>query len=272
MSAEHLTEEQRYFYEANGYLVVPDALRAADLAALRAAAAAAEARWRAETTLPGVRRHDLEQVLGILEYGEEFLAALESPRILPLVRDLLGPDLMLLDHDLFLTPPGTTVRRGWHYDESFPGIYHPRSQLILKVFYVLEDIPPDGGATLILPGSHRFPPHLEPANPEVPEDLPGAVAMALPAGAAYLMAGRAHHSAGSNRSASYRKLLIYTYGHKWMRVWDNYEASAAVRARAVAPMTRQLLGLTDPYGPNAPLPVAAPADAAPADGLPSAID
>jgi ectoine hydroxylase len=247
-----LTDEQRYFFEAQGYLVVRDALSPADLARVRAAADAAEARWRADAALPGVRRHDLEQVLGILEYDPVFCEMLENPRILPLVRDLLGPDVMMLDHDYFLTPPGTTVRHGWHYDESFPGVYHPLSRLLLKVFYVLQDIPPDGGATLILPGSHRFPPGLRPANPEVPEDLPAAVGMALPAGAAYLMSGRAHHSAGSNASASSRKLLIYTYGHKWMRIWDKYEPSAALAERAAAPMARQLLGLTDPYGPNAP--------------------
>jgi ectoine hydroxylase len=247
-----LGDEQRYFFEANGYLVVREALDPAALAAVRAAAAGAEARWRADPSLPGVRRHDLEQVLGIVEYDPVFLHALENPRVLPLVAGLLGPDVRLVDHDLFLTPPGTTVRHGWHYDESFPGIYHPRSLLLLKVFYVLEDIPPDGGATLILPGSHRFPPHLKPANPEVPEDLRGAVAMDLPAGSAYLMSGRAHHSAGSNASALHRRLLIYTYGHKWMRIWDQYEPSAALAARAEGAMARQLLGLTDPYGPNAP--------------------
>jgi ectoine hydroxylase len=250
--AATLTDEQRYFFEAQGYLVVRDALGPADLERVRAAAGAAEARWRADPSLPGVRRHDLEQVLGILEYEPVFLEMLENPRVLPLVRGLHGPDLMVLDHDLFLTPPGTTVRHGWHYDESFPGVYHPRSQLILKVFYVLQDIPPDGGATLILPGSHRFPPDVKPGNPEVPENLPGAVAMAMPAGSAYLMSGRAHHSAGSNASALQRRLLIYTYGHKWMRIWDQYEPSADLAARAEGAMGRQLLGLTDPYGPNAP--------------------
>jgi ectoine hydroxylase len=254
-AAEHITEGQRYFFEANGYLVVPDALDPALLARVRAAADAAEARWRADASLPGVRRHDLEQVLGILEYDPVFLEVLEHPRIFPLVRELLGPDVMMLDHDYFLSPPGATVRRAWHYDEHFPGVYHPRSRLLVKVFYVLQDIPANGGATLILPGSHVFPPGLPLGNTEAPEDLPGAVAMTLPAGAAYLMAGRAYHSAGNNYSSIYRKLLILTYGHKWMRIWDTYEPSPALLARAASPMIRQLLGLADPYGACAPLAV-----------------
>lgn len=268
----HISLGQRYFFEANGYLVVRDALDPALLARVRAAADAAEARWRADASLPGVRRHDLEQVLGILEYDPVFLEVLEHPRIFPLVRELLGPEVMMLDHDYFLSPPGATVRRAWHYDEKFPGVYHPRSRLLVKVFYVLQDIPDDGGATLILPGSHVFPPGLPLGNTEAPEDLPGAVAMTLPAGSAYLMAGRAYHSAGNNHSAIYRRLLILTYGHKWMRIWDSYEPSAALLARAAAPMTRQLLGSTDPYGANAPLAAAAADDeAAPPAAAPAGV-
>jgi ectoine hydroxylase-related dioxygenase (phytanoyl-CoA dioxygenase family) len=122
---------------------------------------------------------------------------------------------------------------------------------MVKVFYVLEDIPDDGGATLVLPGSHHFERGAPLPNPEVPEELPGAVAMALPAGSAYLTACRTYHSAGTNRSPRYRHLLIYTYGHKWMRMWDEYRPGPALAAAAATPLRRQLLGLTDPYGPAA---------------------
>lgn len=246
-----LTDAQRLFFEANGYLVVHDALDADELGAVRRAADAAEARWRADPGLPGVRRHDLEQVLGIMEYDPLLFDLLEHPRVFPMVKELLGADVMMLDHDYFISPPGAEIPHGWHFDLNLPGIYHPRSRLMVKVFYVLEDIPPDGGATLVLPGSHVFPPELELANPETPEDLPGAVKMDLPAGSAYLFAGRVYHSAGNNRSAVHRRLLIFNYGHKWMRIWQSYEPSPQLAERAATPMRRQLLGLTDPYGPTA---------------------
>jgi ectoine hydroxylase-related dioxygenase (phytanoyl-CoA dioxygenase family) len=244
-----LTAAQRLFFEAQGYLVVPDVLTGDELARVRRAAGEAERRWRADPSLPGVRRHDLEQVLGIMEYDPVLFELLEQPRIFPLVRELLGPDLMMLDHDYFMTPPGAEIPWGWHHDFDLPGVFHSRSRLMVKVFYVLEDVPDDGGATLVLPGSHRFPPGLDPGNAELPEELPGAVKMALPAGSAYLITARTYHSAGTNRSDRYRHLLIYTYGHKWMRMWDEYRPSAALAARATTPMRRQLLGLTDPYGP-----------------------
>lgn len=249
-----LTEAQRFFFEANGYLIVEGALTPEELATVRRAADEAEARWRADESLPGVRRPDLEQVLGIMEYDPALAGLLVHRRVFPIVRELLGPDVMMLDHDYFISPPGATVSWAWHVDLDLPGIYHSRSRLMMKAFYVLEDVPADGGATLVLPGSHRFPPDLEPPNSEVPEDLPGAVKMDLPAGSAYLFTGRTLHSAGNNLSDVTRRLLIYNYGHKWMRIWQTYEPSEALVASfATTPMRRQLLGLTDPYGlENAP--------------------
>lgn len=255
---EALSPEQALSFEANGYLVVENALTPHELRRLRAAADDAEAIWRADAERPGFRRHDLEQVLGILEYDPIFLDTLVHPRIFPMVRQLLGPDVMMLDHDYFITPLGAKIPFGWHVDLDLPNIYHSRSRLMVKVFYVLEDIPPHGGGTLVLPGSHRFPPGFELPNAEVPEDLPGAVQMALSAGSAYIFTGRTYHSAGNNTSDVVRRLLIYNYGHKWMRIWQSYEPSKALMGRAGTPMLRQLLGMTDPYGmDNAPWPAEA---------------
>ncbi len=246
-----ITPEQRSFFEENGYLIVPDALTPDELAAARRAASAAEVRWRADPSLPGVRRPDLEQVLGIMEYHPALADLLDHPRLFPMVRELLGPDVMMLDHDYFMTPPGAEIPFGWHFDFDMPAVDHPRSLLMVKVFYVLEDIPADGGATLVLPRSHRTPLHAEMPNAEVPEDLPGAVKVALPAGSAYMITGRTYHSAGNNRADRYRHLLIYTYGHKWMRMWDEYRPSAKLAGWAKTELRRQLLGLTDPYKPDA---------------------
>src|SRR3954468_1823384 len=249
MTPSTLTEEQRLFFTTQGYLVIPGALSAGELAALRREADDAEARGRADLSLAVVRRSNLEQVLGIMEHGPALFELLEHPRTFPLVRALLGPDVMMLDHDYFITPPGAAIPQGWHFDFDLPGVDHPRSRLMVKVFYVLADIPQDGGATLVLPGSHLTPGGTALANSEVPEDLPGAVAMTLPAGSAYLINDRTYHSAGNNRSGLHRRLLIYTYGHKWMRMWDEYRPSPELAARAATPRRRQLLGLTDPYGP-----------------------
>jgi len=246
-----LTESEKYFFECNGYLVLRNLLNPDLLKELRAACDEAEARWQSNPEAPGVRRPDLDQVMAILEYDPTFVKMLTYPAIFQRARDLLGPDIRLLDHDYFVSPTGAMINKGWHYDEGFPSIYHPRSRLMVKVFYVLEDIPHDGGGTVFLPGSHCFSPDLKLPNTEIPEDMPNAIRMDLPAGSAYLMHGRLYHSVGNNLSNLRRKLLIYTYGHKWMRVWGGYEPSDSLISQATTPMLRQLMGLTDPYGPNA---------------------
>jgi hypothetical protein len=49
-------------------------------------------------------------------------------------------------------------------------------------------------------------------------------------------------------------MLLFNYGHKWMRIWKGHEPSAGLAARAAPAMRRQLLGLTPPYrGPDAEL-------------------
>jgi ectoine hydroxylase-related dioxygenase (phytanoyl-CoA dioxygenase family) len=246
-----LTEAQLFFFECNGYLVVHDALSPERLREVREACDEAEAIWRSDVERPGVRRWDLDQIIAIMEYGPIFVEMLLHQPIFGIVYELLGPDIRVLDHDYFVTPAGATIHKGWHYDEGFPGVYHPLSRLMIKVFYVLQDIPPDGGATVMLPGSHRFRHDWKLPNTEVPEEMPNAVKMDLPAGSAYLMAGRTFHCVGNNLSNLQRKLLIYTYGHKWMRIWDGYEPSEWLVAQATTPMLRQLIGLSDPYGPNA---------------------
>ena len=85
-----LTEEQRLFAEANGYLVVPGALDGDEFTRLQAAAERAESEWRGDSARPGWRRENIEQVQSIIEYGDEFLELAAHPRIFPVVRDPAG--------------------------------------------------------------------------------------------------------------------------------------------------------------------------------------
>jgi ectoine hydroxylase-related dioxygenase (phytanoyl-CoA dioxygenase family) len=245
-----MTDAQRFFFEANGYLVIPDALSAAELAAARAAADRAEAAWRADPGRAGLRRPNLEQVQAPIEYDDLFLDLMEHPRVFPLVREILGEDVQMIDNDYFLSPPRTESHTGWHHDVGMHGVYHPFSILMVKVFWLLSDVDPDGGATAVLPGSHRFPPGTPLPKPADPREMPGHVRMAYPAGTAWLFNGRVYHSALPNESDRARRVLIYNYGHFWMKQWQGYEPSERLGREAATPVRRQLLGIGDAYGQN----------------------
>jgi phytanoyl-CoA hydroxylase len=243
-----MTDEQRIFFETNGYLVIPNALDAAELARLRAAADRAEAVWRADPSRLGQRKPNLEQVQAPIEYDDVFLDLLAHPKVFPIVREMLGDDVSMIDNDYFISPPRTGTHAHWHHDVGMAGVYHPRSVLMVKVFYLLTDVSPEGGGTAILPGSHRFPLDFRLPKVENPADMPGHKKMAYPAGTAWMFNGRMFHAALNNDSDQPRRILIYNYGHFWMKIWQGYEPSEALKAKATTPVMRQLLGIGDAYG------------------------
>ena len=242
-----LTDEQRLFYEANGYLVIPNALSAARLERVREAADRAEAAWQADLSRPGARNENLRQIQAPIEYDEQLLDLLDYPGTFPLIREILGNDISMIDNDYFISPPHTRTHAHWHHDVGMPGVYHPRSAIMVKLFFLLEDVTEDGGCTLFLPGSHRFP--LDFALPTVdePTDMPGHAKMAFPAGTAYFFNGRCYHAATANRSDRARRVLIFNYGHHWMRIWPGYEPSEAIKSTASTAVRRQLLGMGPAY-------------------------
>lgn len=248
MSVKAMSDEQRLFFEANGYLVLPNALSSERLAQVRAAADRAEAVWRADPTRLGVRGPNLEQVQAPIEYDPVLCDLLVHPEIFPIVRELLGDDVSMIDNDLFITPPHRPTHAGWHHDVGLGGVYHPRSTLMVKVFYLLTDVPEGGGGTALIPGSHRFPNDFELPKVDSPDRMPGYVQMAHPAGTAFLFNGRVYHAALNNTSNVTRRVLIYNYGHFWMKVWGGYEPSEGLKARAKTRVMRQLLGIGDAYG------------------------
>ena len=70
------------------------------------------------------------------------------------------------------------------------------------------------------------------------------------AGTAYLFNGRTYHAAVNNNSDTPRRVLIYNYGHFWMKMWQGYEPSKRLVDAAIAsgdPVRKQLLGIGDAY-------------------------
>jgi len=242
-----LTDAQRLFFEANGYLVIPGALSPAELLKVRAAADGAEALWRAEPARLGARNENLQQVQAPIEYDDRLFDLLECQTTFTLIREALGNDISMIDNDYFISPPHANSHAGWHHDVGMPGVYHPRSVMMVKLFFLLDDVTEDGGCTLFLPGSHRFPLDFQLPHVTEPTDMPGHAKMAFPAGTAYFFNGRCYHAATSNRSDRPRRVLIYNYGHHWMRIWSGYEPSEALIAKAKTPVRRQLLGLGPAY-------------------------
>jgi hypothetical protein len=249
-----LTDAQRIQWEANGFLTLPEALTRDELTKVQAAAERAEATWRSDPTRLGARGIALEQVQAPIEYDPVLRDLLWHPRTFPVIRALVGEDVMMIDNDLFITPPRTPhTHADWHHDVGMAGVYHPKSTLMVKIFFLLTDVDEASGGTAMIPGSHRFEDEFTFPRVEDPKQMPGAVQMTGQAGDAYLFNGRVYHCAVNNEAERPRKVLIYNYGHFWMKMWPGYEPSPALRAWAESegnPIARQLLGLGEAYTQN----------------------
>lgn len=243
-----MTDEQRLFFETNGYLVIPQALSPEELTTVRGAADRAEALWRADPARLGARGANLEQVQAPIEYDPILRDLLVHPKVFPIAWELLGDDISMIDNDYFITPPQSRSHAHWHHDVGQAGVYHPRSTLMVKAFYLLSDVPEGGGGTAVIPGSHRFPHDFALPRVENPDEMPGHVSLAYPAGTAYLFNGRIYHAALNNRTDFPRRALIYNYGHFWMKVWTGYAPTEQTLAQAQTRIMRQLLGIGDAYG------------------------
>jgi hypothetical protein len=251
-----MTDSQRVLFESNGFLTIPDALSADELARVTAAAARAEARWREDGSLPGARSETLEQVQAPIEYEDDLLELLWHPKVFPLVREIIGDDVQMIDNDYFITPPNTPrTHAGWHHDVGMRGVYHPLSVMMVKVFFLLTDVDANSGGTAMIPGSHRFPEGFDFPEVEEPKQMPGMVQMTGLAGTAYLFNGRVYHCAVNNESDRPRRVLIYNYGHFWMKQWEGYEPSPKLLDYAYQsgnPVIMQLLGIGGAYTTSLP--------------------
>ena len=133
--------------------------------------------------------------------------------ILDPVRDLLGPDLRLHTSKLNMKSAGFGAAVEWHQDWAF---YPHTNDDILAVGVMLDDMTPDNGALLAIPGSHRgplFDHHDEQgfrgAIRASQIDAGRAVSLCAPAGSISLHHVRLVHGSDLNRSGLDRRLLLY---------------------------------------------------------------
>lgn len=74
-----------------------------------------------------------------------------EPRILDLVEDLLGPDLVCTMTHYFAKMPGDVKQVCWHQDASYWPLTPSK---VVTVWLAIDDVDDDNGPMLFIPGSH----------------------------------------------------------------------------------------------------------------------
>lgn len=219
-----LSQDQRAFYEENGYLLVEDAVTPEQLARLQAITHALIDRSRDLTESDDV--YDLDEGHSAanprltrikLPHKQDpyYWDLIRDSRMTEVLNDLLGPDVLLQTSKLNTKAPGGGAAVEFHQDWAF---YPHSNDSMLAIGLMLEDVTEDNGPLNIIPGSHKGPilSHMNDGvfcgaiNPDDP-DFHGnrAVSLTGKAGSMSVHHVRMIHGSAPNISDRARMILFY---------------------------------------------------------------
>jgi len=237
------TPDERLHWQKQGYLLLPGALAAREVAEILGAVDG----LLAEEEAAALRPQGGTGQAGKLDRAVERTAALDGlldhPAVFGKIVAFLGPYLQVLGSEIFVRRPGpgTEPLLAWHTDggPALAGFSTVPEGPVLQLkaqFFLTDTAEPDGGNFLFVPGSHRrrFP-QKSPTSPR------GAVQLLARPGDVLLFPWSLWHAVAPNRSGRVRKSVTLRYGPLWARPYDYERLPAAVLER-LSPRRRRLFG------------------------------
>lgn len=154
----------------------------------------------------------------------------EHPRILCLLDRLLLPNYLISMFQAIELHPGQKAQV-LHHDDAFYPIPRPRPAISAASILAVDDFTETNGATVILPGSHRW-------GDERPADH-APVPVVMPAGSAIVFLGTLWHGGGANRSEGTRLAVTCQYCEPWARTLENMSLAVPREVAASCSETMQ---------------------------------
>jgi ectoine hydroxylase-related dioxygenase (phytanoyl-CoA dioxygenase family) len=229
---------QKRLFAARGYFVIPDFLKARELARLRAALATVLRRARrlrrSNRKFLIVQSPDgafhVSRVRHPIAQHRWFYDLALHPRILDVVENLIGPNIQLHQSRLVLKPRTPRAWFDWHQD--FPAFPHTNFDLLIVTVY-LDDSTPDNGCLMVIPGSHRLGPLLhrftfdgaprtQVADRRLVADRSRWVKIPVRAGGILVHHANLLHSSKANRTDRPRSAVLL-----WYRAADNVQVGGS---------------------------------------------
>lgn len=177
------------------------------------------------------------RIYSVIEKTLALNPLVENPLILALLDRLLLPNYLLSQLQAINVLPGE-VRQPLHHDDGFYPIPRPRPPIRAAVIWEIDDFTQDNGATLLIPGSHRWA-DVQSAEIDTSQLIPAVMS----SGSAVFFLGTLWHCAGPNRSDAPRMAATAQYCEPWARQQENYSlAISRERARLCGETVPGLLG------------------------------
>ncbi|KAF2108918.1 phytanoyl-CoA dioxygenase family protein [Lophiotrema nucula] len=229
---------------AEGWCVVPDVLskERAGKVLERLWAAAEESRKRGnDTYLPRLDPNENNvRVFYLMELDEVFRDLIAHPTAVSMVQSLLGEQFLISNFTANIARPGSGSM-GLHSDLSLQCPDPWMKPWGLNVIWCLTDTTFENGATLFIPGSHKW---------QTRDDVPdNAEEMLKPfeakAGSIVCMEGRIWHTSGKNITKDQDRALMFgAYNAAFLRGQVNWAAGLSEKTKeTLNPQMRDWLGV-----------------------------
>lgn len=228
------TQRELAHFVEHGYVVLEQAIDAAEIAAVKAALEPLErARPMGRNNFEGERT---QRVYSLAGKGEAFLHLAQHPTVMELLAATLLPNYLLSTLQSIRLHPGETPQP-WHTDDGFYPIPRPRTQLAVSTIWAIEAFTEENGATQLIPGSHRW-------GTEHPDERAHTtVSTVMPAGSVLVFDGALWHRGGENRSNASRLAISPQYCQPWLRTQESQLLIVPPeRADACSPQALAMLG------------------------------
>lgn len=165
-----------------------------------------------------------------------------------LVEHLLGPGFLLTTTQTMDLMPGE-LRQPVHADDMYYGsrIGRPHLPIVGNTVWAITDFTAENGATVVLPGSHRWPNLPAASLPEAieraDEPIEGLVPVVMPKGSVLVLNGSVWHAGGANQSGQRRLGIAVNHCAGWLRPeHNNLLAMPLDQVRTFDPALQDMLG------------------------------
>jgi hypothetical protein len=182
---------------------------------------------------------------GLLAKSPSFAEVIQHDLALAMCKRFLSPHAreFRISTGELMAIGGSEDRQALHRDaDSWSWFPDPRPEVLVSVNLALTDFREENGATVVVPGSHRWPRERRPTDND-----PIAFAE-MPRGSALLYSGDVWHGGGANAAGELRIGLYWGYLLSWLKPLEDHLVTNGREALEAAPEpARRLLGY-DPIG------------------------
>ena len=240
-----LVELEEQLLNTTGYVVLRDFASPERLDALRQRCEEIYAEQGDNAGAEYRQEPQTRRLANLVNCGELFEELIAEPRILSLVRHVIGDECKLSSLNFRSANPHSDWVQPLHCDVG--AVPDEKGFWVCNVIWLLDDFTLENGTTRMVPGSHHVGKLPQDVLADASAPHPAEVLLVEKAGTVVVMNTHMWHGATANRTAQQRRAL-HSFYCRWDKPQQQYQKELLSREvqERLSPSMRQLLALDDP--------------------------